>query len=114
MTAVETMARIAETTDDALPYDEMMSKVALAKISDIADAIGHATCEIAYMLGIKAIITSTKSGYTARMVARYRPPSTIVAITPSERTLRRLAVVWGIRPSPVAGVRDDRRDDTSR
>lgn len=101
--AVETMARIAETTDEALPYDEMMGKLAAATITDSADAIGHATCEIAYKLGIKAIITSTKSGYTARMVARYRPPSVIVATTPSVETLRRLAVVWGVQPHMSPG-----------
>jgi pyruvate kinase len=96
--AVQTMARIAETTDESLPYDEMMSKVATAPIRDSAEAIGHATCEIAYKLGIKAIITSTQSGYTTRMVARYRPPAIIIAATPYEAMLRRLAVVWGVRP----------------
>ncbi len=44
------------------------------------------------------IFTSTESGYTARMVARHRPPTTIIAPTPSEQTLRQLALVWGVRP----------------
>jgi pyruvate kinase len=107
--SVQTMARIAETTDESIPYDEMMHKVASAPIGDSAEAIGHATCEIAYKLGIKAIITSTQSGYTTRMVSRYRPPAIIIAATPYETTLRRLAVVWGVRPyiSPGYGTTDE-------
>ena len=38
------------------------------------------------------------SGVTARMVARYRPAVPIVAVTPNERTYRRLALVWGVTP----------------
>src|SRR5690606_31485661 len=61
-------------------------------------AISHATCVIAYDLGAKAILTATKTGYTARMVSKYRPASTIIATTTSERTYRELALVWGVWP----------------
>ncbi len=96
--AVATMARIAETTDAALPYDLLMRKAAAEKMQTVTDAIGQATCEMAHELRAKAIITSTESGYTARMVARHRPPTRIIATTPSEATLRELAVVWGVEP----------------
>ena len=45
-----------------------------------------------------AIITATESGYTARMVSKYRPKSPIVAVTANESVSRRLALVWGVYP----------------
>jgi pyruvate kinase len=96
--AVATMARIAETTEKALPYEELMRKTAAGRMASVTDAIGHATCEMAFELGAKAIIASTESGYTARMIARHRPPSRIIAATPSQATLRQLALVWGVQP----------------
>ncbi|HEX2988018.1 MAG TPA: pyruvate kinase [Chloroflexota bacterium] len=96
--AVATMARIAETTDEALPYDRLMRRTSANRMCNVTDAIGQATCEMAYELKAAAIITSTESGFTARMVARHRPPVRIIAATPSERTLRQLALVWGVHP----------------
>jgi pyruvate kinase len=49
-------------------------------------------------LGAKAILTATESGYTARMVSKYRPKSPIVAVTPNDQVIRRLSLVWGVMP----------------
>ena len=43
----------------------------------------------------------THSGYTARMAARYRPASKIIALTPFKKTCRKLAIVWGVSPALV-------------
>jgi pyruvate kinase len=51
---------------------------------------------MAQELSAKAIITTTASGYTARMVARYRPRTSIIAVTSREEVRRRLALVWGV------------------
>jgi len=53
---------------------------------------------MAEKLNARAIVTHTISGSTTRLVARYRPSRPILAITPSEETLRRLALVWGVIP----------------
>jgi len=99
--AVTTMARIAATTDAALPYEELMRKAAEGRMCNATDAIGQAACEMAFELEAKAIIAFTESGHTARMVARHRPPAPIVAATPSAETQRRLALVWGVAPYPA-------------
>jgi pyruvate kinase len=44
-----------------------------------------------------ALVTITNSGQTARVLARYRPKTQIVAITDSPGTLRRLNIFWGVR-----------------
>jgi len=54
-----------------------------------------------------AIVTVTNSGQTARVLARYRPEPTIVAITDSAKTLRTLSVVWGVRGLFVENLGED-------
>nr|WP_245984915.1 pyruvate kinase alpha/beta domain-containing protein [Biomaibacter acetigenes] len=74
-------------------------------IKTITDAISHATCSIARDLGVKAIITSTKSGYTARAVAKFRPEVPIIAVTPREKVTRTLQIVRGVWPLQVEDTR---------
>ena len=49
-------------------------------------------------MNASAIITPTKSGYTAKMVSRYRPNPPIIATTTSENVCRKLALIWGVSP----------------
>src|SRR3954469_6145270 len=65
--------------------------------SSVTDAISQAVCGIGREIGADAIITTTTGGFIARMVSRCRPKLPIYAVTHEERTLRRLALVWGIR-----------------
>jgi len=96
--SVLTMAKIAEYTESQLKYSEILRRRSEFSTNSPTDAIGYATCEIAQRLGAKAIITSTQSGYTARMVAKYRPPQPIIAVTPDANIQRRLLLLWGINP----------------
>ena len=97
--AVETMARIAERSEAALQYEELLGKKRLiGPQRTVTDAISYATCATAQDLGAAAIITSTESGHTAKMVSKYRPRAPIVAVTPHARVMRKLALVWGVQP----------------
>lgn len=95
--SLKTMARIALRAEEALDYSGITEKRASA-IKTTPDSISHATCEIAEDLNAKAIITSTTSGSTARMVSKYRPASKIIAATPDESVYRKLNLVWGVKP----------------
>jgi len=96
--AVKVMARIAERTEESLNYAELLRQRAASVSPTITDAISYATCTTAQDLGAAAIVTSTKSGFTARNVSKYRPKAPIVAVTPSERVSRKLCLVWGAQP----------------
>jgi pyruvate kinase len=96
--SVETMAEIARITEEDVPFEKWSDRRTLSTFRGVADAIGHATVEIAYELNLKAIVTSTLTGNTARLVARFRPRATIIATTPSEVVQRQLALVWGVVP----------------
>lgn len=75
----------------------------------ISDVVCQATCAIADALNIKAIVTSTLSGYTARHVAKERPRTPILCVTPHEHVYRRMILVWGVHPLliPMFGGIDD-------
>jgi pyruvate kinase len=103
------MNRIALTTESALPYEEILRQRSLAISHTVPDAIGHAACYTALDINARAIICCTRSGYTARMVTKYRPKHTIIAVTPLETTFRRLALSWGVTPLKVEDT--DNTDD---
>lgn len=92
--AVRTMVRIAERVEQAgLAANKQWAEVGRRSITD---SIGHATCLIAREVGASAILTPTTSGFTPRMVSKYRPSVPIVAATPDARVQRMLALVWGV------------------
>ena len=64
----------------------------------VTDAISYATCHTAQKLNAAAIITATQSGYTARMVSKYRPQAPIIAVTPNRRVAASLKLTWGVYP----------------
>jgi len=96
--ALLTMSRIAERVENSIDYKSAFENKTLGKEVTVTNSISHATCVIAHDLGASAIVTATKSGYTARMVSKYRPASPIIATTTSERTYRELALIWGVLP----------------
>ncbi len=98
---VSTMARIAARTENVLPYSEILRKKRLEGDLSVTDAISYACCATASNLNIPAIICSTRSGYTAKMVAKYRPFASIVAATHSKRIYNKLALVWGVYPITI-------------
>ncbi len=65
---------------------------------DPTDAICDAACTTARDLHATAILTVTKSGYTAQHLSKFRPAEPIVAATPYEKTYNQLALCWGVYP----------------
>lgn len=68
------------------------------KGANATESIGESVVRTAQELGIHTIVTATNSGYTARMISKYRPSADILAITFDERTQRGLTVNWGVVP----------------
>ena len=95
--AVQFMASIARRVEEALDCVRCSQGSASASYT-VTDAIAHATCTIAADLKASAIITATKSGFTSRMVSKYRPKAPIIAACPDENICRKLALVWGVQP----------------
>ncbi|MGI6491173.1 MAG: pyruvate kinase [Pelotomaculum sp.] len=97
--SVVMMARIAERAETSLRYEDVLAKKSSPLPQHtVTDAISFATCSSAHYLGAAAIITTTASGHTAKMVAKYRPATPIIAVTPNEDVMRKLALTWGVKP----------------
>ncbi|ALS00861.1 pyruvate kinase [Enterococcus silesiacus] len=93
--AVQTMARIAVRTEEALINQDSFALKLYSK-TDMAEAIGQSVGHTARNLGIQTIVAATESGHTARMISKYRPKSHIVAITFTEQKARSLSLSWGV------------------
>ena len=98
--AVSAMAEIDERTEQ-----ELLKRNTLAlqrfeeyKGSNVTEAIGESVVRTAQELGVKTIITATNSGYTARMISKYRPNANILALTFDEKIQHSLGICWGVQP----------------
>ncbi|MFP3867267.1 MAG: pyruvate kinase [Desulfobacteraceae bacterium] len=96
--AVKFMDRIALVTEADLPYEEWLQTRVKFRGEDISDVISYAACVIADDLEARAILATTASGSTARLISRFRPRTPIIGITPLVETWRRLCLSWGIFP----------------
>ena len=92
--AVKTMATIAKRAEETMRN----RRDKINKSKNVTDAISYATCTTAMDLEAKAILSSTASGHTARMVSKFRPDCPIVATTSNESVRRQLALTWGVLP----------------
>jgi pyruvate kinase len=94
--AVATMNRIAEEVERDPLYRTIIHAQRTEPEATGADAISAAARQIAETLELSAIICWTSSGATGLRVARERPQSPIVAISPNVLTGRKLSLVWGV------------------
>ncbi|MEW8973630.1 MAG: pyruvate kinase [Tissierellaceae bacterium] len=96
--SVRTMYNIAIKTEEALNYSELLREKSNRSEISTTNAIGRATCYTAQDLEATAIITATSSGYTSKAISKFRPKAPIIAVTTTERVMRRLALEWGVYP----------------
>ncbi|MCK4507380.1 MAG: pyruvate kinase [Desulfuromonadales bacterium] len=109
--AVEMMVRVAVDVE----RDPQLKEQFFHPLSDseqdgyrsLPEAIGQAACQVAESVGAVAILAFTQTGSTAALVAKYRPPMPVYAVTPSQAVRRRMALYAGVR-----SIRVDIEGDT--
>jgi pyruvate kinase len=92
--SVTMMAKIARETETAAQSqieDEGRSV-------DISDVVSRAIHRICKNMPVDKVVTLTRSGYTARMIARFKLTQPIIAVTPESRAKRQLELVFGVHP----------------
>jgi len=92
---INVLKKVVLETEKTIDFDTVWQPIGH---QTTADAISHATCQVAQNLSAACIVTMTHSGSTALMISRYRPNGKVVALTPAETTCRKLAIVWGVSP----------------
>ncbi len=100
--AVQMMDRIIRQAEKS----EFLSLEASPPDGGTPEAIAHSACHVAGEVGAKVLVALTESGGTARLVSKARPPVPVVALSPDERTLRRLSLFWGVTPHALEVVTD--------
>jgi len=101
--AVQFMSRIVESAESHFSHERYLQ---LAPKKEVSESVAHAACYLANHLDARAIIAPTQSGQTARHISRFRPRQPIIALSPKQETVRRLALSWGCLPRLVADPRD--------
>ena len=94
--AVNMMDRIIARVEQDADWRAMINASRLPPEKNAADAIASAASQVAHTIGAKAIVAFTASASTALRVARERPPSPVIGLTPNQVTARLMAVIWGV------------------
>ena len=112
--AVQWLARIAGATEEALVVSGSVETETPNPASD--RSVASAAVRMAVANDAAAIVTPTHSGRTAGLVASFRPPMPVIALSAHESTRRRLALVWGVeaRASPAHQTLLELRRDAGR
>ena len=106
--AVTTMDRIATTVEAEGIYPAIITAQRPTHERSGADAIAEATRDVAETLQSKVICAWTASGSTGLRIARERPFSAVIALTPVVAIARRLALAWGVHAVVTEDARDER------
>lgn len=106
---VSTMSSIAERAESEASYRQWANRLGRAQreheVQDQDDritmALTHAASEAARDSGASAILCCTRSGRTARSMARFRPSALMVGLSPDPKMVRTMALSWGVEPVEV-------------
>jgi pyruvate kinase len=100
--AAATMARIVEETERGVVRHQHHSP--FERSEDMGTGVAAAAVAAATQLNIETIVAYTESGHTARLISEFRPHARIVALTPSEDTVNRTSLYWGVTGHQVGRV----------
>ena len=94
--AVRVMTKVAERVEREMGYAK---KDFMGKGKDsITDAVSSEAVDLAHNIGAKFIVALTLTGFTARVISRFRPTQKILAFTPDEKVFNQLNLIFGVRP----------------
>lgn len=95
---VKMMKSIIERAEQDFPYRAFFAREANTDYNDVSSSVALAAVQTAYSADARAIFAFTSSGFTARLIARFRPEMPIVALSSSRKTYHQLTFYWGVVP----------------
>lgn len=96
--AVRVLDRILLEAEQELHFEKYLPRLKSSDREKVSDAICYAACNAADKISASAIIACTQSGHTARLLSKYRPRQVLFGATTELRSLRRMALYWGVEP----------------
>ncbi|MEZ5343276.1 MAG: pyruvate kinase [Acidimicrobiales bacterium] len=111
---VATMAKIARRADQEFDYKSWAHQIRRDRLNEpqsvnaqVTDVMTMATWRAASEMGVKSILCISRSGFTVRAIARFRPEAKILGFSPEPRTLRQLTLSWGAIPIGIERIGDN-------
>jgi pyruvate kinase len=95
---VKMMKNIIRQAEQDFSYKDFYGRTAALGFADVSTSVSGAAVQTAYSADAKAIFVFTNSGFTARLISRFRPEMPILALTPSEKAYHQMACFWGVIP----------------
>ncbi len=105
--SVRTLSVIALRAEASLREYGYLQKIKPHPANVVTEAVGQASVGMAANLKAAAIISLTETGFTSRLISKYRPDCPILAITSSRLVVRRLSMNWGVIPILYQGEPTD-------
>ncbi len=99
--AVKMMDRIIRYTESEIRPQTIDHRL---QTTDFSGAVAEAACTAAGDIHAKAIVAFTQSGFTARLVSKFRPEVPIIGVTPYDNVKRRMSLYWGVTPMLISHV----------
>lgn len=94
--SVRTLAELAREAETGLREFGHLQQILPHASDRVTDAIAQASITMANHLKAAAIVALTETGFTSRLISKYRPDCPIIALSSSQRVVRRLAMNWGV------------------
>lgn len=99
LAALHMMSQIAEETEQHIDYSALkQSAITHERMTNISSAVCSSAVMTAQAVDAKAIVVPTVSGFTAKMISKYRPSVPIFATSPETSTVRHMMLYWGVTP----------------
>lgn len=99
--SVQMMSQIAKATEEYLDHSSYRQRLGSRNRHNITNVVCLSSVSAAAEVGAECILAPTLSGYTCRMLSKWRPGVEIIGLTPNDRVLRQLQLLWGVRPMKI-------------
>lgn len=96
--SVRVLSNIVVEAERELNYERTRASLKRSDSAKVPDAVCYAACSAAEKISSNCIVACTESGYTARLMAKYRPVQNLFGVTNHVSSLRRMALYWGVEP----------------
>ncbi|MGI9318609.1 MAG: pyruvate kinase, partial [bacterium] len=105
--SVDTMSKLALEAESGLKDYGYLQRIEPNPSNEVTEAVAQASITMANHLNAAAIVALTETGFTSRLISKYRPESPILAVTSSPKVVQRLAMNWGVLAMLYNGSGDD-------
>jgi pyruvate kinase len=96
--AVQVLSRIIQEAEKESHYERYKPRLKGSDREKVADAVCYAAVNAADKISASAVLACTQSGYSARLMSKYRPQQILFGLTSERKALERMALYWGVEP----------------